>query len=469
MRYFTLKPDFALRGWSDLKYGILDLQCTSVSKKVFRLTKQQFDAIELITMGGISPDEKILPDKLRKMLEYALKKGFLEECGKDKRLEDYQKYHYSKARYTHTLLWSITGNCNLRCKHCYISSGENCYGEPSFEKCKEIIRQCKEANVNMVALTGGEPLVRKDFWQIVDHLTENHIKILQVFTNGMAVNEDFMNEFDKRNIDPNYFMISFDGVDCHDWLRGVKGAEKKAIDAVKLIKSRDYKVTASMSVHMGNIDSLTATYELMKELGVDHWKAVPIVDTGNWKNQNNRSIDTDRIYEEYLRLINIYYKDGMPMRLGLGGFFQGYDDKKQYEIPFVNGCGNCDRCAQTLCEATMIFPYLLPDGRVLPCIAMSGSEMENIAPNIFDKGQSLEKALSDSSVDTYTRYTYQELFERNPECAACEHKYVCSGCRANALANGGFFKKDPLSCVFIKGSYEKKIEEICYKYEGKQK
>lgn len=460
MRYFTLKPNFVLRGWSDIEYGILDLECRTIQNKVRRLTKRQFELMELITSGGISPDEKIFPESIRKMTDYAIEMGFFEECDKNKRLADYQEYHYSKARYTHTLLWSITGNCNLKCKHCYISSGDNCYGELSLEKCDEIIRQCREANVNMVALTGGEPLVRKDFWKIVDHLLENHIHILQIFTNGMAVNEKFMDEVDRKKINPNYFMVSFDGVNCHDWLRGVKGSEKRVIEAIKLIKKRGYNVTVSTALHMGNIDSLLDTYALMKELGVDFWKAASIVDTGNWTKQEERSINAGRIYEEYLKLIKIYQADDMPIRLGLGGFFQGYNDVKRYEIPFIKGCEKCDGCLKTLCEATLIFPYLLPDGRVLPCIAMSGSEMEDIAPNIFDEGQSLEKALSDSPIDTYTHYTYKELFEKNSECAACEHRYQCSGCRANALANGGFFEKDPYACHFIKGGYADKVKAI---------
>lgn len=463
MRYFTLKPQYALRGWSNLKYGILDLECTTIINKVARLTQLQFDAIELITSGGISPDEKIFSDKIRKMTEYAIEKGFLEECGKSKKLEDYQKYNYSEARYTNTLLWSITGNCNLKCKHCYISAGDNCYGELSFEKCCEVIEQCKKANVNMVALTGGEPLVRKDFWKIVDRLLENRIKILQVFTNGMAVTPKFMDEFDKRKINPNFFMISYDGVNCHDWLRGVKGAEKKAIEAIKLIKSRGYAVYVSMSLHMGNIDSLIQTYELMKSLKVDHWKAVSIVDTGNWRNQECRSINYNRIYEEYLELLKIYAADNMPIDLSLGGFFDGRSAEKKYIIPFMSGCGSCEMCSQTLCEMTVISPYLLPDGRVLPCIAMSGSDMENIAPNIFDDGESLEKALSDSPVNTYTKYTYNDLFERNAECASCENKYICTGCRANALAGGGYFAKDQLACCFFKGGYEKKIKKIMNK------
>ncbi|MCM1328252.1 MAG: radical SAM protein [Ruminococcus sp.] len=460
MRYFTLKSRFALRGWSNLKYGILDLESTSVAERVKKLTKRQFDAVELITSGGISPDDEILPDTVRKMTEYAVEKGFFEECNKPKKLEDYQKYNYSKARYTHTLLWSITGNCNLNCRHCYISAGENCCGEPSLEKCYEIIEQCKKANVGTVALTGGEPLVRKDFWEIVDRLLENHIKILQVFTNGIAVNEKFMDEFDKRKINPNYFMVSYDGVGCHDWLRGVKGAEEKAVNAIKLIKSRGYAVYVSTCLHMGNINSTAGTYELMKSLKIDHWKAVPIVNTGNWKNQNCGEINYGKIFDGYIELLKKYAADGMPMDLSLGGFFSGSRAEKKYTVPFASGCGNCERCSRTLCETAFISAYLLPDGRVLPCIAMSGSEIEKIAPNIFDNGQSLEKALSNSPADTYAKYTYKDLFERNAECNSCEKKYICGGCRANALANGGFFEKDPIACQFFKGGYEEKIEKI---------
>ncbi len=60
--------------------------------------------------------------------------------------------------------------------------------------------------------------------------------------------------------------------------------------------------------------------------------------------------------------------------------------------------------------------------------------MENIAPNIFEDGQSLEKALSISPIDTYTNYAYQDLFEHNTECKTCENRFKCSGFRTNALA-----------------------------------
>lgn len=461
MKYYTLAPNYALRGWSDLKYALLDLECKTAHNRVFNLTEEQLKGIELLTMGTLSPDENIAPRFLKKLVKTGIEKGYVVECEKGKTLEEYQKYHYTTAKYTHTLLWSVTGNCNLNCKHCYIYSGENKYGELSLEKCDEILEQCLQANVNMVALTGGEPLVRKDFWELVDHILEKHIQILQIFTNGMMVDEEFMEELEKRKINPNYIMLSFDGVSCHDWLRGVDGAEEAAIQAIRLVKSHGIRVTVSMSLHMGNIDSLMKTYELMKQLDVDFWKAVPIVEAGNWKNQKDNNIDYSQVYDKYLELIRRYRKDGFPMDLGLGGFFQGKKGKTgEYKTPFSGGCGTCEREMESLCEPTRVFPYLLPNGKVLPCIAMSGSAMEEIAPCIFDEGMSLEKAFSQSEVEEYTKCTYKELFEKNPECAECEERLRCGGCRGNALSLGSYFEKDPCACSFFKGGYEQKIKEI---------
>ena len=194
MRYVTLKPNMVLRGWKDIPYGILDLDACETDGKVFPINRIQLEALELVTSPGVSLDDTLLPLKIHKLAEQALKRGFLEECSKEKGLEEYQKFRKTEARYIHTLLWSITGKCNLKCKHCYVSSPQNVHGELTWEQCEEVVQQLLDANIHMVALTGGEPLVRKDFWKLVDLLIENRIRILQVFTNGMWINEVFMDE-----------------------------------------------------------------------------------------------------------------------------------------------------------------------------------------------------------------------------------------------------------------------------------
>lgn len=457
MRYVTLKPNMVLRGWKDIPYGILDLDNREDHGKVHIIDEAQFEALCLVVSPGVSIDDSLLPPKVRALAEKGLKEGYLEECSKEQGLEDYQKFRKTEARYIHTLLWSITGKCNLRCRHCYVSALNNPYGEITWEQCEDVVQQLLEANVHMVALTGGEPLVRKDFWKLVDLLLEKRIRVLQIFTNGMSVNDSFMDEFDKRNINPNCFLISFDGIGCHDWIRGVDGAELRTIEAIKLIKNRGYAVVVSTALHMGNIHALIPTYELMKTLGVDVWKAVPIVDAGNWKKQEQEPISYQVIFDEYLKLLERYKRDEMPLRLKLGGFFNGKKHKLEYTIPFIKKCESCKRDEEYLCKSAIHFPYLLADGRVLPCIAMSGSVVEDTAPSIFEEGNTLASILGNPK---WERATYKDLFIKNSECGNCEYRFRCTGCRANALADGDYYGKDRLACAFFKGNYEQQINQI---------
>lgn len=464
MRYVKLASKYALRGWSNLKYGLLDLYCDSVEEKVKRLSKFQYDALELVTSAGVSIDDSLMPSGIRRMAEKAVSDRILEFCEKSEGLSDYQKYKYSEAKYTHSLLWSITGDCNLRCKHCYLSAGDNLYGEISFEKCISVMDQMLEANIYTVSLTGGEPLVRKDFWELVDALSERRISISYIYTNGVLLSESFLNKLEARENHPHCFHISFDGVGCHDWLRGVKGVEKKAIDAIKLLKERNYYVAVTTAMHMGNLDFLFKTYELMKALNVDYWKTASISDTGNWRNQKDRSIDIGAVNDEYLKLIEIYCRDNAPMHLRLGSFFECRKNRlDSWSAPNKTGCGSEKQCNEYLCEVSRILPYLLPDGRVLPCITMSGTKMEDIAPNIFDEGQSLEKVLHRSEIDDYCEKTYLDLFENNAECGKCKYRYLCTSCRATALYTGDFYDKDMSACVFNKGGYYKDICDIMSK------
>ncbi|WP_289466325.1 radical SAM protein, partial [Klebsiella pneumoniae] len=72
------------------------------------------------------------------------------------------------ARYIRTAHWSITGRCNYRCKHCYMSAPDAKLGELSHETIMSIVQQLIDCGIYQVSLTGGEPLVRKDFMEIVD-------------------------------------------------------------------------------------------------------------------------------------------------------------------------------------------------------------------------------------------------------------------------------------------------------------
>jgi len=101
-----------------------------------------------------------------------------------------------------------------------VNAPEAPLGEFSFERIEEILDEMKDCSLKNIVLIGGEPLVRRDFMQIVDAILQRGMFVVQIFTNGSLVNNALLDELDKRNISPT-FMIIFDGVGYHDIMRGV--------------------------------------------------------------------------------------------------------------------------------------------------------------------------------------------------------------------------------------------------------
>lgn len=87
-------------------------------------------------------------------------------------------------------------------------------------------------------LTGGEPMVRRDFWELVDEIRRRNILIPTLYSNGLLITDAFLDELEKRGLRPN-LQFSFDGVGYHDWMRGIPGAEKVVLDAIRRRRARD--------------------------------------------------------------------------------------------------------------------------------------------------------------------------------------------------------------------------------------
>lgn len=460
MRYVTLKPQYMLRGWRDRPYALLDL--TAPSNRVDRalpLTKVQKEALELLTMPGVAMDDSLLPAQMRRAATKLMELGFLENCAKDKGLTEEQKYRYADTLLANSITWSITGKCNLRCRHCYISSDKGAYGEPTMAQCEDIVRQMKDANIYMTSLTGGEPLVRRDFWDLVDMLTDNHIRIEVILSNGLLITDQFLSELKKRKLGVQDFMLSFDGVGWHDWMRGMKGVEAKFIETTRRLKDNGYNVIVTTVLHNKSLSCLPDTYRLMKELEVDFWRIARVANVGNWLKNENNELGDEQYLEACLDLLRVMKQDGMPIKtIRMANLLETNGDN--YSITTMSGCGSKDNEHIPLCEASKLFPHLLPDGRLLPCMPMCGTEMEKIAPNILSSEYDICRALTDSPLGAYMNYTYHDAFQAVAECNACEYKYRCNRCPAASLPYGSVLARAPITCRVVKGHYDEKVKII---------
>jgi radical SAM protein with 4Fe4S-binding SPASM domain len=250
----------------------------------------------------------------------------------------------------------------------------------------------------------------------------------------------------------------------HDWLRGAEGSEAAVVALIRRLRERGTKVSVQTKIHRNNIGSLPATYELMKELGIDLWTVSRIYSLGEWRKEGLPPLDADTVLENYLALIRRYIADGNPFRMALGeGVFAGrrngensMPQARDYKPGTDDGSG-----AQLSC-AFRIRPYLLPDSRLIPCVAMTGSELERMMPRLIDTPLVEIYSRPDGVFLSTVDITVDTVVSHNAECQSCEHCVECGGgCRADAvLSGGGILGKGCSLCYAFKSGYRARLKEI---------
>jgi len=463
--FYKLHEKLLLRGWQKLPYAVVE---KGFSRPQF-ITAREMEALKLCN-GLIDVDLPLVPQELRDLVKLAEKQGWVAACERGDTIRPEQEYRLYPARYIRTAHWSITGHCNYRCKHCYMSAPDAKFGELSHAQIMAIVQQLIDCGVMEVSLTGGEPLVRKDFMEIVDALLAGGVHITTIYSNGKLVTDKLLDQLAERGIHPE-FNMSYDGVDgWHDWLRGIPNAGKIVEDAFLRCKERGFPTGAEMCIHQGNKHLLRETVKRLADLGCRSLKTTPISNVGAWKEGGyDESISTDELYELYLDYIPRYYEDGMPLSLMLGGFFSASPDKPQeYDIPSMKNCSNPAKTC--VCGHARMVMYISAEGRALPCMALSGMDIQEEFPLIPEIG--LAQCITDSRYMQLIDTRATEVLEHNPECGTCEHALQClAGCRASALETDptDILAIDRAACAIFRGGWVERIHQAMAEIDPQMK
>jgi mycofactocin radical SAM maturase len=153
------------------------------------------------------------------------------------------------------LTWEITYACNLQCVHCLSSSGTRDPRELSTDQAKAVLDELRDLQVFYINIGGGEPMIRKDFFEILEHAEANDIGV-KFSTNGTYITA----ENARRLAAMNYLdiQISLDGVDAvtNDAVRG-KGSYATAIAAMNHLRDANFgQFKISVVVTRHNVDQL---------------------------------------------------------------------------------------------------------------------------------------------------------------------------------------------------------------------
>lgn len=450
---YIIDPQYHLRGWYESPTGLVDIR----RKETNFFSKEQY--LLLLRCNGVDDiDESTLTDADINFLERLKKQEIIHEAGFLDYLLPEQGYRTYPARYRMHAHWSITGACNLKCRHCFMSAPHAKHGSPSKEQLINVADQLAECGVFTVGITGGEPLIREDFFDILDALSQRGIIVTVLYTNGWLVDEAFLDKLEARNMHPA-FQLSFDGIGCHDFLRGIPGAEEKTIQALKLLKERNYKVAVSMCMHRNNRDSLRESVRLMASLGVESVKCGTMMELGEWTSDEVKNLQLSRqeeleLFEEY---IPQYFEDDAPVSIMMGDTLMYTPGDDQWQIYDVRRISEEDAKIAPVCGVLMTSFFIGADGMVSPCMGMCDCGFATHFPNLFETP--LRDILHDSEVTALSKTTVEDVRNHNPKCRECRFIDRCTGgCRNSVLMQGDdYYGIDEEVCYFFENGWEERI------------
>ncbi|CAB4364558.1 unannotated protein [freshwater metagenome] len=164
------------------------------------------------------------------------------------------------------LTWELTYACNLQCVHCLSSSGQRDERELSTAEAKGVLDQLRDLQVFYINIGGGEPMVRRDFFEIVEHSIGNGIGV-KFSTNGAFIDAEKARRL--ASMDYLDIQISLDGVDAatNDAVRGIGSYDmaRRAMDNLAAANFGPFKISVVATRH--NVPQLDRFKELADSYG----------------------------------------------------------------------------------------------------------------------------------------------------------------------------------------------------------
>jgi len=162
------------------------------------------------------------------------------------------------------LLWEITTICNLSCSFCHRTK-EIDYG-PDFQRIKDVLPVLKDFGIKEIIISGGEPLLRKDIFDIID-LMKNEGFDVDMCTNGTLITYDIAKKLSEYLTE---ISVSIDSSfpSNHDALRGKTGAFNSAISGIRSLQKFNVSVHTISIVKSSSINEIKSTVNFLAELGI---------------------------------------------------------------------------------------------------------------------------------------------------------------------------------------------------------
>lgn len=319
-----------------------------------------------------------------------------------------------------SIFWEITAACNLRCLHCVVGAGPRLEEELSTSKCLELAEELAAFGVKSIAFSGGEPLLRPDFFTIAEKVRELGMAV-QVATNGTLITPQIA--YHLMNLDADV-QVSLDGSrpEIYDILRPGQSAFTKCIDGIRALVSEGHQVTIGTVLSTININDIPAIVELTEQLGATSFRLIPFVPKGRGQLHKNMEVPPSQVREIICYLRDLRGQTALQISpLEFEDMLDGgiCPDSLVSEMPLK-------------CGGAVEYGTITPTGEVLTCHFFDGVRADNIRSASFR--------------DIWYRSRFLNYFrslrvsDLHGNCSTCTWLPRCAGsCRAVNYAKGDLF------------------------------
>jgi heme b synthase len=346
--------------------------------------------------------------------------------------------HASTGKDANTLrlvAWETTRRCNLSCKHCRALAEDHPYeNELDTTAAFRLLEQIREVGTPIIILTGGEPLLRDDIFDIAAYGDSLGLRMVMA-PNGTLLTRENCEKLKSSGI--KRISASLDGAtpETHDEFRGLENAFNRTLKGIEYAKAAGIEFQINTTITQANLEEIPKILALAEELGAVAHHIFLLVPTGRGKYILDSAIDA----QQYEQTLNWFYDQQSRTSLQLKAtcaphYYRILRQRAKQDGKKVTFETHGLDAVTRGCLAGTGFCFISHVGRVQTC------------------------GFLDVTCGDITKQTFKDVWENSAvfnelrnlnnlkgKCGLCEYKGVCGGCRARAYeATGSYLEAEPL-------------------------
>jgi heme b synthase len=346
--------------------------------------------------------------------------------------------------------WEITKSCNLFCAHCRASASGYIDYELSTEECYRLIDQILEVERPIMILTGGEPLMRRDVFQIAKYAVVHGLRVV-MGTNGTLITEETAAKMKDIPVSRLGISLDFPVANLQDNFRGKAGAFEAVMAGIAKARQAGIEVQINCTLTKLNVAHLDRLLSLALEVGAVAFHPFLLVPTGRGKSLESVELSP----QEYEQTLNWIYDK--QLELGSKIFFKPTDAPHYLRIVTQrqrqerNG-GNNTSSHQNYNIATRHHPTNAITRGCLAgigfCFISHRGKVKGCGYLDVEAGDVRKQSFSQIWADSFLFNRLRALSNIKGKCGVCEYQRICGGCRARAYeATGDYLEAEP-HCIY---------------------